>query len=321
MLSRPIRFRIIAAVGALVIICFHQTGASSLRQPAWEKVILTGHIEHPMIKEASGIIASHHNKGVFWIHNDGGNGPFLFAVTGTGEHKGKFQIADAVNIDWEDIALFYHKGVAYLLIADVGDNKARRNNCVLYTVAEPMLSPSGSERMRALQTVWQQRFEYEDGPKDCEAVAVDIHSRKILLVSKREDPPVLYALPLVPERTGQVEIAKRISAISSIPPPTRADLNFKYGKYRSQPTAMDLSPSGQEMVILTYKNAYSYKHLIGEDWKVSLSRPPEIVYLPPAETTKLYQREALCFGSNGRTLFVTSEGQFAPIYRLNRKDY
>ena len=305
----------------LIIMSFHLVSAASLRQAPYRAPILTGHLVNPSIEEASGMVASHQNKGIFWIHNDGGHNPYLFAVTGNGDHVGTFQIAAIENIDWEDIALFYLKETAYLLIADIGDNQAQRSDCVLYTVAEPNFSQSDSAQGRILRPAWQRRFRYEDGPRDCEAVAVDVANRRILLLSKRDKPPKLYGLPLWPAASGRIEVARKITEISNIPPPTETDLQFKYGRYRSHPTAMDLSPSGQEMVILTYKNAYSYSHLIGESWQTSLSRPPAVVYLPAAEKTKLRQREALCFGADGRTLYVTSEGQFAPIYRMDRQNH
>ena len=39
-----------------------------------------GTLEHPEIREASGIAASRRHPGIFWVHNDSGNPPSLFAV-------------------------------------------------------------------------------------------------------------------------------------------------------------------------------------------------------------------------------------------------
>jgi hypothetical protein len=302
----------------LILISFSLASAAQLRRAPYSTPILSGRLANPSITEASGVVASRQNRGIFWILNDGGNDSYLFAVSSTGEHQGMFKIAGVENVDWEDIALFYSQGTAYLLIADVGDNEARRSDCVLYAVPEPDIAQVDADPRRTLAIAWQRRFRYEDGPRDCEAVAVDVASQNILLLSKRDQPPVLYCLPLVPGEIASFEIAKKIAKISNLPPPTQADLQFRYGQYRSQPTAMDLSPSGQEMVVLTYKNAYSYQHPSGEDWKTSFSRPPAVIPLPAAEKTKLHQREALCFGADGQALFVTSEGQYAPIFRMDR---
>jgi hypothetical protein len=130
----------------------------------------------------------------------------------------------------------------------------------------------------------------------------------------------LYSLPLSPGPAGEIDLARKITVVSNIPPPTPADLKFKYGRNRSQPTAMDLSPTGQAMAVLTYKHAYLYNRFSQESWETVFARQPMIVYLPAPEKSKLRQREALCFGPQDRALFVTSEDRHAPLYRLNRKD-
>ena len=293
----------------LNVACTIQMKSSSDDTPA-----PCGQIVNPDIREASGMVASRRNRDALWVLNDGGNGPFLYALSNRGDHLGKFRLSSAKNMDWEDLAHFRHDGTDYLLIADVGDNRAQREYCTLYIVVEPSLRDSDRTVTRTLQIAWQRDFRYEDGPRDCEAVAVDNESRSVLLLSKRDTPPVLYRLPLFSPETGGNGIAKKVTVVSNIPQPTPADLQFRYGRYRSQPTAMDLSPTGRTMAVLTYKHAYVYTRSSGEDWKTAINRPPEIVKLPAAEKTKLRQREALCFGREGLTLFVTSEDQFAPIY-------
>ena len=39
-----------------------------------------GRLDHPAIREASGIVASRRYPGIFWVHNDSGNPPALYAV-------------------------------------------------------------------------------------------------------------------------------------------------------------------------------------------------------------------------------------------------
>jgi len=36
-------------------------------------------LENQSIKESSGIAASRRNAGIFWTHNDSGDGPFIYA--------------------------------------------------------------------------------------------------------------------------------------------------------------------------------------------------------------------------------------------------
>jgi hypothetical protein len=282
--------------------------------------VLGGYLENPAIQEASGMAASIRNKSVLWVHNDGGIGPYLFAVGSDGKHLAKFRLESADNVDWEDMASFQIDGTAYLLIGDIGDNRAKRPYYSLYVVAEPTITGSDRLHTRSLKVAWQKRFQYEDGPRDCEAIAVEAETRRVLLLSKRNTPPVLYSLPLSPGPAGEIDLARKITAVSNIPPPTPADLKFKYGRYRSRPTAMDLSMTGQTMAVLTYKHVYLYHLSSNENWKTAFARLPVIVYLPAQENTRLRQREALCFGPQDRSLYVTSEDRHAPIYRLDRKD-
>jgi hypothetical protein len=162
---------------------------------------------------------------------------------------------------------------------------------------------------------WERRlrFIYEDGSHDCESVAVDLSSRQILLLSKRAKPPTLYMLPLVTQTGESLQVAKKLSHISVMPQPTLQDLisNPKFGYYHSQPTAMDVSPNGATAVILTYKNAYLFQRARGENWPEAFIKIPQQILLP-----KLRQAEALCFATDGKTLFVTSEKLPAPLLRL-----
>src|SRR5687768_11047730 len=61
-------------------------------------------IQHPAIKESSGIVASRKHPGILWTHNDKGNAAMLYAINKNGELVAEFPVA-SVNDDWEDIAI------------------------------------------------------------------------------------------------------------------------------------------------------------------------------------------------------------------------
>ncbi len=93
----------------------------------------------------------------------------------------------------------------------------------------------------SIKPSWSIAFTYEDGPRDCESVAVDIVNEKILLLSKRDQPPVLYEIPLNKQKNI---VAKRLGEIKTLPQPTQNDIRLiKYLNYTTQPTAMDISLS------------------------------------------------------------------------------
>jgi hypothetical protein len=286
-----------------------------LERAAYSDAVHIGSILDSGINEASGLAPSRLYDEVLWVINDSGNPPVLYAVDGTGWVLGEFMIQGVRNIDWEDLASFRINGISYIMIADMGDNMAVRRTCSLFMIREPDIK--ASEKPLSLPVSGAIEFKYEDGPRDCESAAVDTVQKKILLLSKRTLPPVIYELPLMPEGTHNVMVAKRTAELKNIPPPTREDINARYGKYRSQPTAMDISSNGTNLAVLTYKHAYLYTRGAGQDWGDAVSEKPKRIILPLPDKGELSIREALCFAGNSMQLFVTSELTPAPIYRLD----
>lgn len=205
-----------------------------------------------------------------------------------------------------------------MLIADFGDNKAQYDTHTLYIVAEP---ESGSGRFVESFTVgvsWRIVFSYPDGPHDAEGVAVDTADEKVLILTKRDRPPLVFAVPLAENAADGPVVAVHVSPLQGIPAPSAADLLQKFGPYRSQPTALDISPDGRRVVVLTYKHAYLFRRGIRETWADAFGRPPETITLPlPEETTDLIQREAVCFTHDGNAVLLTSERKEAGIYRVD----
>lgn len=305
-----------------VLIVFTLAGASdamdgkTLEIAPFHGAIRVGAITDPMIQETSGIYASQKNKPILWVVNDSGNAPVLYAILPDGRRLREFAIEGAIkNTDWEDLAGFQYEGKDFLVIADVGDNKARRKFCSLFIVKEPDPGATGPLKLQ-----WQMRFNYEDGPRDCEAVAVDTANQRILLLSKRQKPPVLYELPLVIYPSDTLYTARPIAKISTIPQPTASDLKEKYGKYRSRPTSMDLSSDGRTLFILTYKNGYTYSRKINQTWEEAFQSLPKLIRLPHPNTGELVQREAICIDHETGRLIVTTEQTPSPIYTLDPMD-
>ena len=313
----------------LVIVPAWLPARSLALEPAlFKDAVRTGTISSPDITETSGIFASRTNKSVLWVVNDSGNPAALYALTYRGKHLGTFFLKEkdgraVKNTDWEDLSGFEYRGEHFLVIADVGDNRARRRFCSLLIVREPSLGQDAAAADGADGTLavrWQMRFQYENGPRDCESVAVDIRSKKILLLSKRTRPPVLYELPLALSTRDTLYTARPVAEITTIPPPTALDLKKKYGRYRSRPTSMDLSADGRSLVVLTYKDAYLFRRDTGLTWQTVLADPPRVIRLPHPDTGELVQREAVCFDPGTGRLIVTSEKPSAPIYTLSPAD-
>ena len=140
------------------------------------------------LTEASGLAVSLRDPELLWLINDSG-APAIVHLTDTqGMARGFLTLKGIKNTDWEDLAAFTFDGKAQLLIADTGDNNARREQVTLPIIAEPRPTPLEAPLGLSLEPDWSIRFRYEDGPRDCEGIAVDPNSRSILLLT-------LFAIP------------------------------------------------------------------------------------------------------------------------------
>jgi hypothetical protein len=260
------------------------------------------------IVEASGLAQSTLRPGRLWIVNDGGSPPVLHAIGTDGASEGSLTLDASANVDWEAMASFELDGKSWLLVADTGDNEAGRDTSTIYVVEEPPLA--GNENVvKAPDRSFS--FRWPDGPRDCEAVAVDAANGRILLLSKRSIPAVLYELPLHPA-SADVVTAARLGPVDSLPQPTADDL-ARAARIRSwhwQPTALDIAPDGRAAVILTYRAVYHFDRTNDEPWIEALREPTSVIDLGG-----IREAEAIAFVDDGSVL-VTVEAPGAPLYRI-----
>ncbi len=76
-------------------------------------------------------------------------------------------------------------------------------------------------------------------------------------------------------------------------------------------TGMDISPDGVRAIIITYGDAYEYVRREGEDWREAFARDSRNLPMP-----KRRQGEAICYGRDGKTLYLTSEHAPAPFWEV-----
>lgn len=276
--------------------------------PAFARTKTEAKLESGALKEASGMATSSVNPGLLWLLNDSGSPPELFLTAANGDKRGKVTVDGVRNTDWEDLASFTLDGKPYLLISDTGDNGSQRQECALHIVAEPAAPKNGSKLEGKVPVAWSIRFRYEDGPRDCEAVSVDAKAGKILLLSKRTDPPMLYELPLKPAKGG-LQIAKKIGQLSKALPN-----GFPPMPYGTQPTGMSITPDGSLAAVVTYSGAFVFPRRGKESWAAAFARQP--VKLPGHG---LRQAEAIAFSRDGKLIRITSEGADAPIILYQRQ--
>ena len=278
-----------------------------------------GTLRAKSLREVSGMAASRRVDDLLWVHNDSGAKAIVHAIDQNGAERARVTARGATSKDWEDMAAFEWQGKPMLVVADIGDNDALRSVVWLHMFVEPDLADLSGDALHNVETdlEWSVPFRFPGGAADCESIAVDEEAAEVLLLTKRENPPRLFSVPLAPEGAlpgrGKVRDATFLGVVDTIPRPPASDIlaDPVFGAYGSQPTAMDLS--GRELVVLTYRHGYRYERTGDESWADALGRPPQIILLP-----RMKQPESLAFDRTGSHLFVTSERRNAPLYRVER---
>ncbi len=262
----------------------------------------------PKLTESSGLVASAVGPDRFWSHNDSGGRPQLFAFDArSGRKTGECRLQGASAIDWEDMAGYREGNIARLLVADCGDNDSRRKSISLYLFDEP--DPDQIVNVEAFRRIV---VRYPDGPRDCEAVAVDTERGEIVMIEKAWTPLAgIYVIPLPPrdpetearpgEQANQIQIeAKRVGTVN-IP----------------LITGMDIEAASGDFWVVQYFQAFHYRcDRRDEPVATQLMRVAEGFDVP-----RWRQIEAIAVEDPER-IWVTTEGSPARMgrLRLDRSD-
>jgi hypothetical protein len=240
----------------------------------------------------------------------------LYAIGLDGADLGTFEVSQAENTDWEDLASFVLDDTPMLLVADFGDNLGSREYVTLYVLREPEVIQHHSEEPRLLDVAWQIEFVFPLGATDAESASVDVENETVLILSKREIPAVLYQVPLRPVAgdSGSLITAQRVGVVTSLPQPSKLDRNRALAllDWYWQPTAMDISASADAAAILTYRGLYLYRRAEDQTWYNALQSEPRAI-----ESKAFEKAESVAFSTDGRSVFVTAEQKNAPLLRFD----
>ena len=255
-------------------------------------------LAHEVIGESSGLACSRRTPGVFWTHNDSGDDARLYAFDAKGRHLGARLLSGIQAFDFEDVASFTMEGKHYLLVGDVGNNGLAATVMILYLIEEPDIDPRAEPQEKEVPVAEVINYAYEDDHRNCEGLAVDPTGKTILLVTKEKQATCyVYALAWPENNPKKVSTARKIATLK-IPPAT----------------AMDVSPDGRRAVVATYGNAYEYTRGADEDWAEAFSRRPCEIVLPDR-----IQGESICYGPDGKTLYLTSEKLPTPLWEVRER--
>ncbi len=264
-----------------------------------------GTITDSQLTEISGLAPSRTLPGVWWVHNDSGDQPRVYALNSRGQLLAKFTVAGARHIDWEDMAAGPGPdGKPALYLADSGNNSLSRGELRLYRVAEPNLSKATPKNVLTGETEAAETFpfRYPDGKHDAEAIFLDPQSGRPYLVTKQMTPPcAVYRFPL-PLRAGQTVTLEKVTTGKALKAIAQLALV----------TGAATAPDGKRVVIRTYFTALELVRTGGK-FEALFNAEPQTIQIPLEK-----QGEAISYTLDGKALMTTSEKLPAPLYQLGR---
>ncbi len=215
-----------------------------------------GNLKFAPIVESSGIVRSRLWPEVLWTHNDSGDRARIFPVKKDGSiispswsdqpYEGVI-LLDAVNVDWEDIAIDKNNN---LIIGAFGNNGNARRDLAIYILAEP--NPYERYNTRILfkiPFVYPDQKEYPAKKRNFDAEALFYAKDKLYILSKNraDDYTKLYRFDST--KTDAVNVLTLISSFN----------------IRSQVTAADANSDGTKIAVLTYRAVWLFESQDGSD--------------------------------------------------------
>jgi len=280
-------------------------GDGSLYSSRYASTRLSGHLDSAAIDELSGLAPFRGSKNSYWAINDSGNPSELFVATESGQLKATIALP-VINRDWEDLASFSSNGKNWLVVADTGDNLRRRTTSTLYF----FIQPDASNLPESLKLHHRVDFNYAEGPKNVESMAVSISEQKIFLIAKENGRASIYSLPLLLEQPGDVLTAQADGSLFE----TFSTRDTKWWertfakRFLLAPTALDISADDRLAVVANYRHAYLFRRASGESWTTAFSKKPQVLL-----THRMEQSEAVAFSPDSKQVIISSEGLNAPV--------
>lgn len=250
--------------------------------PSFGASTQTGTIADPAVVEASGLVASRRNPGVFWTHNDNHGENRVFAVDGSGRSLGSVRLDGADPLNPEDLAIGPGRDSDdALYLADIGDNDATRASARVYRFDEPSVETlRGGEVVlnRADYETFPLRYEKPSDPgttwsRNAEAMAIDPVTERLYVFEKEYNwiggPRVAWVYSV--DVHGLSESATNrlrpvVAVTSNIFTPDTAGF-----------TGADVSADGRLVVAKNRLDVFTWVREPGETVEDALARAPKSV--------------------------------------------
>lgn len=230
-----------------------------------------------------------------WAISDSGPAA-LFAFDPAGTALGAVAIPDAAVTDWEDLARGPAPdapGTSALYVADIGDNRGRRDTVQIVVVNEPAVGDATVAARLAVVA------SYPDGPRDAEALFVDPTTGDVYVIDKVVGPDAhLYRLTRAAMTAGSPATFERVGSVT-LP------------SWLGLVTSADISADGTTIAVRTYTDVFVFAREPDESVADALSRDPCRAPRPDER-----QGEAIAFAPDGRAIYSAPEGVNPPLTRI-----
>lgn len=262
------------------------------------------------INESSGLAASWRNTGVLWTHNDSGDKAWVYAINYRGETLSRFKVPNAVNVDWEDIAVGPGvNGDPALYISDLGDNNHNRDDTTIYIAPEPSVDTAKTLQESKTAPCVAYPVRYPDGHHDCETLLVHPKTGEIVVVTKEgSGHSGIYRYPM-PLRPNEKVTLEKVGAITFHNSLLRGD--SLYAQAERMATGGSVRRDGLRAIVRTYTKAYEWVLTSGQSLAEGLRGTPQQFFLPLT-----IQGESICYRPDGKALLTTSEKLPTPLMEI-----
>ncbi len=272
----------------------------------WSEPEVIGSLDTNLINESSGIaISKNYNNRMYHI-NDSGSKSHFFTTTVNGGNTKKVVINDYKPYDMEDLAVGECGPENCLYIADIGDNRKKRDHLTIVGIKEL------KSFKNSVTPLFKLKLKYPQLKYDAESFIVHPNGDLFVLTkivddkNRRAMPAKLFKVEKSVVETainkGEHSATLREVAVFDLPYQL-----YNYNLWGRIPTAMDISSDGTKLLILTYSAVFEFNiNLINTKEFNMRNLDPKKDYRI-ISTKDLFQQEAISYHDNERELIYTTE--------------
>lgn len=230
----------------------------------------------------------------------------IFAFDSSGKSRGEYRLANAENIDWEDIAIVREGDRCDIYVGDTGNNYSLRKEFSIYIVTEPnpVVAQTDTVSLSTRKIVFHYDLPRNTKVPDAETVMVHPTTKDIYIITKTRSGPASVFRIANDDLGLEKIVAKKVAVVSvpSIPPGLL--------------TGGDISPDGRRIVLVDYLGAYEFSvaKQDGDFLSAFIGNPTLIRF------GKRTQGESITYSNDGTSLFGTSEGVNPPLIRATLRN-